>query len=239
MARKQITKSRRTYLDTRKKADIAAGLCWVCRKPNSNNKQKCDNCNKRHKSETSSQTQSARSKDKWQDPQYRNNILSHQDKVNTISSETTKLQWQDPSFREHVSNTNREITANMWQDPLYREKHAIGRLNCPKVSLIQLALYQILDELGIKHFREYLDKATDPECLMGPWTFDCVIPKDITILIEVQGDYWHSLPESVIRDTRKAEYVKSLGNQYRLEYIWEHEFDDLEAVKSRIKSWLK
>ena len=98
-------------------------------------------------------------------------------------------------------------------------------------------MVKILDGLRIGYHREYNDRPDDTQCRIGPYSFDCVIPKEMgpDILIECQGDYWHNLPENKTRDARKAAYVfKNYKDSYALEYIWEHEFKDASAVKTRL-----
>jgi very-short-patch-repair endonuclease len=44
------------------------------------------------------------------------------------------------------------------------------------------------------------------------------------ILVEVNGDYFHSLPEAIDRDKRKKLHAEKNG--YEVIYIWEHEVND-------------
>lgn len=45
---------------------------------------------------------------------------------------------------------------------------------------------------------------------MGRWSIDLAIPED-RHAIELDGIYWHSLPEMVAKDARKDAYLKAKG----------------------------
>jgi very-short-patch-repair endonuclease len=55
------------------------------------------------------------------------------------------------------------------------------------------------------------------QCPIGPYQFDFFL-KDYGLLIEVQGEYWHSLPNNIRNDIAKATYV-SRNTQFKLHYI--------------------
>lgn len=207
-----------------------------------------------------SQIFSANSKVIWQNPEYRakiekitlENWRNAEYRQMMVNSMVDK--WKDPehrvkmlgvfasnSFRETMSKTNKEV----WARPGYREKMtpilANIRGNVPTVSSLQNILYSILDDLGVKYYREYNDKPNDPQCLIGPWGFDCVVPRDgkPTLLIEVQGDYWHSRPGTIRSDKAKASYIgNNFAGVYELKYIWEHEFSNYHKIMELVKYWL-
>jgi GNAT superfamily N-acetyltransferase len=92
----------------------------------------------------------------------------------------------------------------------------------------------------VEYFRERQDEDDDNECKIGPYSFDCVIPSTPKkLLIECQGDYWHSLDVIKSRDKAKAAYItNNLANEYEIRYIWEHEFKNLNKVQELLKYWL-
>lgn len=186
-------------------------------------------------------------KRKWQDKEYRKMI-----------TEATIELWQDPEYKDKMqqlyqseeykslmSKTNKEV----WTRPGHKEK-MIPILNkiressftgptAKLVSTLATTLYSILDDLGIKYYREYDNKPCDPECKVGPYQLDCVIQYNGKIIaIEVQGDYWHSLPQNIIRDKAKATYIQTYFPHIELKYIWEHEFIQKDRIKKTIKYWL-
>jgi GNAT superfamily N-acetyltransferase len=110
-----------------------------------------------------------------------------------------------------------------------------------RVSSIQDILYSILDDLDVEYHREYEDRDNDPQTVIGPYNFDCVIPRDgrPDLIIECNGDYWHSLPRTVSLDASKASYIANYySGIYELKYLWEHEFQCKDRIHELVKYWL-
>lgn len=190
---------------------------------------------------------------KLKSKEYRDKItaLYATDTFKTAASNRIKKLWLDDNYRNRVisrvrdtANTpealerSRQAAIKQWQDPTFKQKMALVLANQPKVSNIQQLLYSMLDDLKVKYFREYNDRPDDKECQIGPYSFDCVIPGDTTLLIECQGNYWHSLPNSRSRDKAKASYIADNFPNHRLKYIWEHEFYNYQKVITLLKTWL-
>ncbi len=55
-------------------------------------------------------------------------------------------------------------------------------------------------------------------------------------IIELNGDYWHNLPEHQERDKRKLATYKQEG--YDALTIWESELKDLIKIKNKIKMFV-
>lgn len=60
---------------------------------------------------------------------------------------------------------------------------------------------EFLDKVGVEYKQEYK---------IGKYWADFYLPKHNAV-IEVDGDYWHSLPKVKEKDTRKDKYLKSKG----------------------------
>ena len=88
-------------------------------------------------------------------------------------------------------------------------------------SLAEYKLANILDELDLL----YKDHHT-----IENWSVDFYLGQKI--IIEVQGDYWHSDEQRVERDKRKKEDLESKG--YRVLHIWESELENIDKVKEKI-----
>jgi len=168
----------------------------------------------------------------WENIEYRRHMISE---LSRISRES----WQKPEFRKGM----KDLLKRRWKDPIFRDKMTNvllqSRINMPHISSLQTTLYSILDDLGIKYYREYPDKPADKECIIGPYSFDCVIPRDNkpTILVECQGEYWHKGDKPT--DRAKASYInQNFINQYEIKYIWEHEFSCKDRIISLLKYWL-
>lgn len=181
--------------------------------------------------------------EKWQSEHYREAVSSGM-----------KERWADDEFRRamiekfnsdehraHISakskdavddNTRQKISNRMkkqWEDCRYKENMAVVRSSQPSISSIQKILYSILDDLSISYEIEYV---------IGPYSFDCMIPlRDKKLLIECQGDYWHSMDRSVHLDQSKATYIENYHPDCELKYLWEHEFNEQHRIIDLIKYW--
>lgn len=201
---------------------------------------------------------SASSKRNWKDNNYRKKMLDifkkRWDDANYRSkiAEAMAAKWQNPAYRNKMLSVfcSDEFRAKMsdavkelWGKPDYRYKMtkilATTRSKQQRVSNIQQTLYAILDDLGIKYFREY-EGHCDKECIIGPYVFDCVIPRreGTTLLVECQGEYYHSVPKNIARDKAKASYISNnFGATYELKYLWEHEFSCPNKISNLLSYW--
>jgi GNAT superfamily N-acetyltransferase len=202
---------------------------------------------------------SVASKKMWEDPKFKENMVNlmrlrrEDEQYLERLSKRSKEMWEDEAYKETtIAATKRwanmpgvremlsERGKKRWQDPEYRLKMAKIFANCPKVSSLQTTFYSILDDLGVKYFREYEDKAADPECLIGPWSFDCVIPRPgkTTLLVEIQG-FRHYRRDQERRDKSKATYISdNFPDQYEVKYVWDHEFGCKDKVVNTVRYWL-
>jgi len=146
--------------------------------------------------------------------------------------------WTRSGYREKMAKIASEKSKEVWDRPGYKEKMAQIRSSMPKVSSIQEQLYSTLSDLNIKHYREHMDSDDDPETIIGPYHFDCVIPvNNKKLLIECQGDYWHSLEKSKSKDKAKATYIEKYHKDCEIKYLWEHEFKCKDKIVELIKYW--
>lgn len=145
-------------------------------------------------------------------------------------SKASLKKWSETSFVEKVTISN----INKYSDTEYASHIASRRLQQrDKVSSIQQLLYDVLDDINIKYYKESSDT------LFGYYSFDCLIPNyhgGYSLLIEVQGDYWHKLERVKNNDRKKFRFMKEYFNNYHIMYIWEHEFNNLENIKDKILS---
>jgi hypothetical protein len=112
---------------------------------------------------------------------------------------------------------------------------AIGRQRMSgRLSKLQATFYRILEENQITFFPE-----SDDRCRFGHYLFDCrILHNAQDILVEVQGDYIHSLPKNKSKDAAKATYMERYFPNQKIRYIWEHEFGAQNRVKQVVNSWL-
>lgn len=143
-------------------------------------------------------------------------------------SMASKHKWTDPSVRTKIIIGNQK----KWLNADYRQKMAIRRSEHPTISSIQKQLYFILDELGVTYNKE------GPETVRGHFVFDASIPNYYngkTLLLEVQGNYWHNLERVKQNDRRKFTIIDRYFTDHQIMYIWEHEFDKLDLLKDRLR----
>lgn len=83
----------------------------------------------------------------------------------------------------------------------------------------ELATRQVLEELKINFI---------PQFAVGPYHFDFGLPQH-KLLLEIQGEYWHSLQNVIANDLAKEAYVRSQHPDFRILYI-----SELEALKKGV-----
>lgn len=144
-------------------------------------------------------------------------------------SEASKQNWLNDDYRNTIILANQ----NKWKDPDHRRKMAEIRAEQPRISNLQTMLYDLLRNLKVDFQEE------GHETTIGYYTFDCIIPKSggmhKNLLIECQGDYWHSLEKVEIRDKAKFTYIEKYFPEHEIMYLWEHEFYTDGRVLDRLK----
>jgi len=152
-------------------------------------------------------------------------ILSRPEVLEKLT-EAGRANWENDEYRQAVIAGNKA----RWQNEEHRELMAQIRSGQPRQSTQQQLLYQFLGDLGVTYYRE------GQETKIGYFVFDCLVEhQGLKILIECQGDYWHSLPGSASRDKAKFTYVDRYFPEYEVMYIWEHEFYTKDRVLDRLK----
>jgi GNAT superfamily N-acetyltransferase len=194
-------------------------------------------------------------KEKWQNKQYRSLMIkklkerwADKKQRRALMLAINKACWENDEYANKMRtifasnefrNKMSEINQAIWRRPGHSKK--MREILTRNVSSIQEQLYSILKDLNVQFHREYPNKQCDQPCVIGPYTFDCHIPMDTDpdLLIECQGNYWHSLPQVRSRDQSKASYISNnFQGVYELKYIWEHEFNNYNKVNDLIKYWL-
>jgi hypothetical protein len=133
-------------------------------------------------------------KQQWANPDYRaKQEMWFRQRIETITK-ASRLALSDPTKRQNWLSKLKIANANRRQSGGW-------------VSTAQKQLYYILSSSGIDFHEE------GPETRIGPfYVVDCVIPQQQRmtkpLIIEVQGEYWHSLPNVMMRDRQKVTYVR-------------------------------
>ena len=130
-------------------------------------------------------------------------------------SETMKRLHAEGKFsdimqRDEYRQTISKAVKAAWDDGKMDNRKV--RTNSP--TWIEQAVIEGLDQMDIEHISQYKPE----DCR---YVFDEFIPPNI--LLELNGDYWHSFPEAKQRDEDKKQWA--IANGYRFMTIWEHELE--------------
>jgi hypothetical protein len=175
------------------------------------------------------------SKKLWEDKTYTKKISESEIKhyqnpsIRQKLSDYYKEKYSDASYREK----RRQFSIELWKKPDFREKVAAGTgksivLTGNGSSNLHKVFKSILDELLIPYEEEYQ---------VGPYLFDFKLNFKKPMLVEIQGDYWHHLSQSIERDKRKATYIGLFSESYDFKVLWEYEFYTKDRVKNKLLLW--
>lgn len=139
-------------------------------------------------------------------------------------SERSKRLWCDEIYRLKVRNGIRTTYADtdlkdrlskMGKERYLSDPAIKAILAAPrpfKTSKLNDDVALVLDGFGIHHEREFE---------VSNYKFDFRVDD---ILLEVNGEYWHNLPNGMRNDRAKATLVQLYYPQYQIRTIWEREF---------------
>lgn len=143
-------------------------------------------------------------------------------KVSALKSQSAKNAHKaalaNPEYREF----HRKLAIERFKNPEYKAKIAAGLEGFSrggKLSTPEKQVREILDHLNISYV---YNKA------LGPYNFDFWIESG-NLYIEVQGEYWHSLPNNERRDRSKYSYLRTADPSAKIIYIWDYDFNSGNA----------
>lgn len=185
------------------------------------------------------------SKALWGDNNYRNRQLAGIKKWATmnsskISQTMTKL-WKDCEYRAKFVDgmklkwNNTEYRAKQI-DNIYKRANDIDVKRKIILSLKTNNKSSIYEDI-ISKLLEDLNISFERQAVIGHYSFDFYIGANNT-LIEVNGDYWHSLPRAVANDKSKSTYILEYFPELKLRTVWEHEFMNENLIRNKLKEWL-
>jgi len=156
-------------------------------------------------------------KETWQNKQYREKQKCHfnwrsrkasEESIKTLSSGPKRDQWI-----EKLKISSSEQIANQ-----------------PRISMQQKQLYYLLEQSNINFYEE------GPNTRISPfYTVDCLCP-DHNLIIEVQGEYWHSLDRVKLKDKQKKTYIER-HTTYKLLYLDELDFKSFQTIKRKLSKY--
>ena len=159
----------------------------------------------------------------WQEPEYRAKFeqLWVCPDFKKKLSECLKQTWKNEEYRQKVIISQRKV----WENQIYREKMAqIRKSHLGKDSILERVTQHLLDVLGIEY---------DKHHIIGPYEFDFYLPQH-NLLIECQGEYWHSLDKAKRSDAAKFTYIDNYYPQLQLSYLYERDFLNPNIVKRKL-----
>jgi len=170
----------------------------------------------------------------WADPNWAEQTIAAQNvgrrmpEARQRNSEGTQALWRDPEYREkmeaHLGSEERRAEFSAQRLAAWKRGCYDGVFQNP--SSIEIQFAAALQECAIPFTVQYrLEGDSRP--------FDFFIPP--RLLVEVDGEYWHSLPGADERDAAKTELAKERG--FILRRVPERAFREktpLDIVQERI-----
>ena len=136
-------------------------------------------------------------------------------------SKCAKLLWESEEYRQKVVIAQRRL----WENQKYRERMAnIRASHSGKDSILERVTQQLLNLLNVEYNKHYV---------IGPYEFDLFV-QSYDLLIECQGEYWHSLDKAKKNDAVKSTYIDEYFPQLQLLYLYERDFLNPEIVKQKL-----
>ncbi len=149
------------------------------------------------------------------------------EKVSALHTEESRKKHREALNKPEYKELHSRLAKERFKNPEYKAKISKGLENFPrggKMSSPEEQVKNILDSLEIGYT---YNKA------LGPYNFDFYIDS-YDLFIEVQGEYWHTLPNNERRDRSKYTYLRSSSPDSKIIYIWDYDFLT-GAAESKIK----
>ncbi|MGL5506410.1 MAG: DUF559 domain-containing protein, partial [Paraclostridium sp.] len=113
-----------------------------------------------------------------------------------------------------------ELVIKKWRDTLFGDfKTMVDTFRCMTVPEIDFK--DLLEEMSLSYLYEYKVLGYKVDFYLGA-----------KLIVEIQGDYWHSKEDVKVRDKKKKEILESNG--YTIIYINESDFKDKDVIKKLI-----
>ena len=202
------------------------------------------------RSEEGKRQLSENSKLNWQDPEFRKrqmelrNSPEYRKKQSERHSRVMKMKWSDPEYRQKILLQRKSKQYRMklsmkakevGRNPELRKKRSLNAKRLWQNSgHRERCIKKVIEAQGIRP--NGLEKAVCDllqSYFVNEWSYvgdgrvviDGYVPdfihKEERWIIEVNGDYWHSLPKVREKDKRKREAYERCG--YRMLEVWENE----------------
>lgn len=148
----------------------------------------------------------------WQDPEYRQRmVLAHTGKVVSESqrrknSLAHKGMKRPPETGERIAAAARQRWAKLSKEERFKIcapglKLATVAARTTHPTSIEVIVRDLLDSLGVRYLSEYP---------IGSFVVDFYVPRR-RLVIECDGEYWHSLPGVKEKDARRDIWLRERG----------------------------
>jgi very-short-patch-repair endonuclease len=138
-------------------------------------------------------------------------------------SESVKEAYQDPQVRQN----HKEGQRRKWKNPAWRMKWSGIKKAFYKTpegkAVLEVTLQKAREALGRVSRKTSIEVAVESTLKVFGFNFEQAKPinryivdfllPDHSIVIEADGDYWHSLPDAIERDKKRDQVLTSLGYQ--------------------------
>lgn len=170
-------------------------------------------------------------------------------KMSKQMTDMNNKNWASPVFRSKRSKSVSYQMKNLWKLVSFRERHSkmmhdlwnnieyINRLKekgwtIPEINTKEKIVLEILNELFPQKFKF----VGDYSIMIKRKNPDFISVDGSKLIVEHLGDYWHKDDTEEILDKRQ-DIFKSEG--YKTLFVWEHELNDVNALKTKITSFVK
>ncbi len=161
-------------------------------------------------------------------------------KLHPMFGKKASKEWVESNRKGHLGKKLPEAqkkkmslaSKKLWENPEYREK-------CIKAIFKSLKIKpnkpeKFLNNLLQQNFPNKFEYTGDGKIFIRGFCPDFIYNKKI---IELDGDYWHNLPNIKEKDKRKLETYKKYG--YDTLSIWEHELKNSNKIIKNIKEFME
>lgn len=171
-------------------------------------------------------------------------------------SESIRRLWRNPSFRlkqaefrnEGHRALQRRMAEERWSNPEYARavSESMKKLRdnpeyCRRMTLALQAAFQRGMVSSLERTVHRLLADLDTPCItnyfIGYYEFDVFVPSH-KLLIECQGEYWHSSPHVKSKDAAKNTYITDHYPDYKILYLWERDFLNPKLILSKLNEAL-
>ena len=119
---------------------------------------------------------------------------------------------------------------NNWKNKKFRDKTVKASLKAQNITpnKPEKVLIKLLNKILPNEYKF----VGDGNVILGGFCPDFINCNGQKKIIELFGDYWHTLPKAKIKDKYRLETYKKYG--YKTFVIWQHELKNLNKVKNKI-----